>query len=405
MKSEIRNSKSERNPSAEIRKRSLARSALRVSDLILALALLAAGTVYGDDMQPATLKDTFSKAFLIGVAVNRDQFTEKDSRGAAIAKAQFNAISPENVLKWESVHPKPDKYDFEGPDRYVEFGEKNHMVIIGHTLCWHNQTPDWVFHDEKGNLVDRDTLLQRLRDHIHTVVGRYKGRIKAWDVVNEAVDEDGSLRATNRWHQIIGDDYIAKAFEFAHEADPAAGLNYNDFDLEKPAKRAGVIALIRKLQAQHVPITGLGSQMHVRIDSPTVAETEAAFDDFEKLGLKIMVTELDVDVLPEARSDRGADLTKDAALRAKLDIYPNGVPDSVQQAFAKRYADLFHVFLKHRDKIDRVTFWCVTDGDSWLNYWPVHPRTDYPLLFDRDGKPKPAFYAVLQTARDAKLAR
>jgi endo-1,4-beta-xylanase len=267
-------------------------------------------------------------------------------------------------------------------------------------LVWHNQTPDWVFQDAQGKPVDRDTLLQRMRDHIHTVVGRYKGRIHEWDVVNEAIYDDGALRVTNKWHQIIGDDFIAKAFQFAHEADPAAKLNYNEFALEdKPAKRAGVIALVKNLKAQGVPITGVGLQTHVKLDSPTIAEVDAELRDFEKLGLHIAITELDVDVLPSAVKYRGADLTTNAMMRAELDIYTNGLPSSVQKALAKRYADLFALFLAHADSINRVTFWDVTDGDSWLNYWPVKPRTNYPLLFDREGQPKPAYDAVMKTAR------
>jgi endo-1,4-beta-xylanase len=218
--------------------------------------------------------------------------------------------------------------------------------------------------------------------------------------VNEAIYDDGRLRTTNQWHEIIGEEFIAKAFEYAHEADPGAKLNYNDFALEdKPDKRNGVIALVKKLKAQGVPITGIGSQMHVKLDSPTVAQTEAALQEYEKLGVNIAITELDVDVLPSAAKYRGADLTTNAVLRTELDVYPNGLPRSVQQALAKRYADLFGVFLRHSERIDRVTFWCVTDGDSWLNYWPVKPRTNYPLLFDRDGKPKPAFDAVIRTAK------
>ncbi len=349
-----------------------------------------------------TLKDAFKNDFLIGVAVNQDQFSDKDPRGDPIIKAQFNSISPENVLKWESVHPQPDRYDFEAADRYVAFGETNHMFIIGHTLVWHNQTPAWVFQAAGGtNAVDRDTLLARMRDHIHRVVGRYKGRIKGWDVVNEAINEDGTWRQTP-WYQIIGEEFVAKAFQFAHEADPEAELYYNEFALEIAPKRNGVIALIRKLQAQGVPITGIGSQMHVWMDWPTAAATDDSLTELAKLGLKINVTELDVSLLPDARRYRGADLTTNAAMRAELDLYPNGLPGSLQEAFTKRYADLFGVFLKHRGLIDRVTFWGVTDADTWLNYWPVHPRTDYPSLFDRQGRTKPAFDAVIQTSRAGK---
>jgi endo-1,4-beta-xylanase len=354
----------------------------------------------GTYSQP-TLKEAFKGDFLIGVAVNQAQFTGKDARGAALVEAQFNSITPENVLKWESVHPRPDKYEFTAPDRYVEFGEKNGMFIIGHTLVWHKQTPQWVFEDDKGNPVDRETLLQRMREHIHTVVGRYKGRIKAWDVVNEAINEDGSWRET-QWYKIIGEDFVAKAFQYAHEADPNADLNYNEFALETEPKRNGVIALIKKLKAQGVPITGIGSQMHARMDWPTVAETDAAFDALAKLGLKVMVTELDMDVLPSAGQYKNTDTAigrLSPVLQARLNPYTNGLPDSVQQQLAKRYADLFGAFLKHRREISRVTFWCVTDADSWLNYWPVKGRTAYPLLFDGNGQPKPAFDAVIRTVR------
>jgi endo-1,4-beta-xylanase len=354
----------------------------------------------GTYAQP-TLKEAFKGDFLIGVAVNQAQFTGEDARGAALVKAQFNSITPENILKWESVHPQPDKYDFTAPDRYVEFGERNGMFIIGHTLVWYKQTPPWVFEDDKGKPVDRETLLKRMREHIHTVVGRYKGRIKAWDVVNEAINEDGSWRET-QWYKIIGEDFVSKAFEYAHEADPQADLTYNEFALETESKRNGVIALIKKLKAQGIPITGIGSQLHVRMDWPTVAETDAAFDALAKLGLKVMVTELDLDVLPSAVQYKNTDTTitmLSPELQARLNPYTNGLPDSVQQQLAKRYADLFGVFLKHRREISRVTFWCVTDADSWLNYWPVKGRTAYPLLFDRNGQPKPALDAVIKTAR------
>ena len=198
-----------------------------------------------------TLKSAFAGSFLVGAALNQAQFTEQDQRGASIVKAQFNTITSENVLKWLLVHPQPGQYDFAAPDKYVDFGERNGMFIVGHTLVWHQQTPRWVFEDAAGARASRDTLLARLHDHIRTVVGRYRGRVKGWDVVNEAVDEDGTLRKTP-WLAIIGDDYLVKAFEFAHEADPDAELYYNDYSVENAPKRNGVIALIRKLQAAGV---------------------------------------------------------------------------------------------------------------------------------------------------------
>ena len=361
------------------------------------LAFLAAGVAaHFRSAAPANqpvLKDVFKKDFMIGAALNQNQFTGRDQRGLPIITSQFNSITPENVLKWESVHPAAGRYSFDAPDRFVAFGEKHQMFMVGHTLVWHSQTPRWVFEDGKGGPVDRETLLERMRDHIQTVVGRYKGRIKGWDVVNEAIDEDGSLRQTP-WLKIIGEDYLVKAFEFAHEADPSAQLYYNDYSLENEAKRKGAIDLIKKLKARGVSIYAVGLQGHDKMDWPTAQQQSETIVAFASLGVKVNITELDVDVLPRASQHRGADISLNVELRAQLNPYTDGLPDSVQQALAKRYAELFEVFRKHGDVIDRVTFWGVTDGDSWLNNWPVRGRTSYPLLFDRAGQPKPAYYAV-----------
>ena len=364
-----------------------------VSIVVFGAAALAAPP------QPS-LKDAFRDAFRIGAALNAAQFTGQDARDAALVKAQFNTITPENVLKWESVHPNPDQYAFDLPDRYVDFGETNHMKIIGHTLVWHSQTPRWVFQDAEGKPADRETLLARMRQHIQTVVGRYKGRIAGWDVVNEALNDDGTLRQSP-WLRIIGDDYIAKAFQFAHEADPDAELYYNDYSLENDAKRMGAIDLIRKLQAQGMPITAVGMQDHHKLDRPPIERTDAAITDFAKLGIKVNITELDIDVLPAATQQGGADVSLNVAAHPKLNPYPDGLPEAMQEALAKRYAGLFGVYLKHRDVITRVTFWGVSDGASWLNNWPVRGRTNYPLLFDRQDRPKPAFNAVIATVSGA----
>ncbi len=372
--------------------RTMSIAAIALNLLLLALSFWAA------EQPPSTLKDAFKGSFLIGAALNPAEFTERNVRDAALVKAQFDSISPENVLKWEMVHPQPDRYNFDLPDKYVAFGEKNHMFIVGHTLVWHQQTPRWVFEDAKGKPVDRETLLKRMREHIQTVVGRYKGRVNGWDVVNEALNEDGTLRQTP-WLKIIGEDYIAKAFEFAHEADPTAELQYNDYSLENEAKRQGAIELIKKLRAQGVPITGVGLQGHYRIDWPSIDQVDATIAAFAQLGVKVMITELDVDVLPPALQHHGADISANVELQSQLNPYTNGLPDSVQQTLAKRYADLFGVVLKHRAVLTRVTFWGVTDASSWLNNWPVRGRTNYPLLFDREGRPKPAFDAVIRAAR------
>lgn len=373
---------------------------LRKVALSAAAAALLAACVMAADHVPAapSLKDAFKGDFVVGAAINARQFTGRDQRGQAIVEDQFNSISPENVLKWESVHPLPGKYDFTLADQYVEFGRKHHMFIVGHNLVWHQQVPAWVFRDDKGNLLSRDALLARLRDHIFTVVGRYKGKIQSWDVVNEALNEDGTMRQS-LWEKFIGDDYIARAFEYAHEADPQAQLTYNDYNLENEAKRNGAIALIRKLQAEGVPITSVGLQNHDNLTWPTVEQEDATISAFAELGLKVAISELDINVLPTTGQPT-ADVNLNIKENPRLNPYVKGLPDSVQKELDQRYANLFRVFLKHRGVITRVTFWGVTNGDSWLNNWPVRGRTNYPLLFGRNGETTPAFDAVVGVASE-----
>jgi endo-1,4-beta-xylanase len=346
-------------------------------------ALLAAAA-----HQEAALKDLMPKGMVIGVALNQRQFEGVDAAAVDLITKQFNQISPENVLKFQPIHPAADRYAFDAADRYVQFGVDRRMQVIGHTLVWHSQTGTWVFQGTDGKPADRETLLARMRDHIRTVVGRYKGKIHGWDVVNEAIDEDGSLRKSP-WQVGIGDDYIAKAFEFAREADPDAELYYNDFNLEKPAKRAGVIKLVKDLQARKVRIDGIGNQAHWRLETPAIEEIDMALVELHATGLKVMYTELDVNLLPN--TPRGAD-------PAIANPYANGLPDDVQRQLARRYADVFRVFLKHRDAVTRVTFWGLSDADSWLN----RGRMNYPLLWDRQRQPKPAFAAVVEALRNSR---
>ncbi|MEO8371400.1 MAG: endo-1,4-beta-xylanase [Candidatus Solibacter sp.] len=348
--------------------------------------------------QTPALKDVFKGYFHVGAALNPAQFEERDARGAAIVSTHFNTISPENVLKWQLVHPRVDAYDFAPADKYVAFGEKHHMFIVGHTLVWHSQVPQWVFQNEKGEPLDREGLLKRMREHIQTVVGRYKGRIGGWDVVNEALNEDGTLRQSP-WLKIIGEDFIAKAFEYAREADPKAELYYNDYSVENPAKRDGAVRLIKKLQDSGIKVTAMGLQGHDKMEWPTLEQQTATIEAFKALGIKVNITELDVDVLPAASQQRTADVALNVEAQAKLNPYKDGLPDAQQQALAKRYADLFTVFCKYPGTISRITFWGVADSDSWLNNWPVRGRTSYPLLFDRQGQPKPAFQAVVEVAK------
>ena len=370
---------------------------------ILAVSQVAAAQ---NAATPATatrgLKDAFEGAFMVGTALAPQQFTERDTASVALIVREFNAITPENVLKWERVHPEPDRYDFTPVDQYVAFGEKYGMFVVGHTLVWHSQTPRWVFQNAEGQPLTREDLLGRMKEHITTVVGRYKGRVKGWDVVNEALNEDGTLRQSP-WFRIIGPDFIEKAFQFAHEADPAAQLYYNDYNLDYPAKRDGAVRLIRSLQEKGVRIDGVGSQAHHKLTTPTVAQIDSSLRLLGATGVKVHITELDVDMLPPATRNTTADVSVRAGPAPDLDPYKTGLPDSVQQAHAKRYEDVFRVYLQHRGVIDRITFWGVADHDSWLNGWPVRGRTNYPLLFDRQNKPKPAYDRVMALSRGTTL--
>ncbi len=345
--------------------------------------------------QQPSLKDAYLGLFRVGAALNQHQFEEKDPRAAGIIAAQFNTVSPENVMKWEVIHPRVDSYNFGPADEYVAFGQKYKMFIVGHNLVWHSQVPRWVFQDENGTPLTRDALLTRMKEHITTVVTRYKGKIGGWDVVNEALNEDGTLRKS-QWLNIIGEDYLVKAFQYAHEADPDCELYYNDYSIENEAKRKGAVDLIKRLQTAGVKVAAMGLQGHDSLDWPTLQQQEDTIAAFAALGVKISISEFDVDVLPRAAGGNSADVS--ATSTGGANPYVNGLPDDIQQALAKRYADLFAIFVKHAGVMSRVTFWGVTDGDSWKNNFPVRGRTNYPLLFDREGKPKPAFDRVIRTA-------
>jgi endo-1,4-beta-xylanase len=352
---------------------------------------------YSQHDQPA-LHEVFKSAFHIGTALNHAQIIGTDTNSLRLVKKHFNSVTAENVLKWEHVHPEPARYHFAPVDSFVALGEKNKMFIVGHTLIWHNQTPAWVFTDAAGKPADREGLLRQMRDHIFAVAGRYKGRIHGWDVINEAVEDDGQLRQS-KWLQIIGEDYVHKAFEWAHEADPKAELYYNDYNMWKPGKRQGVLRLVRALQAKGVRIDGIGMQGHWGMDYPPLDELEDSIVAYAGLGVNVVITELDLDMLPMPGPDVGADITLNYELRKELDPYTQGLPDAMQAKVAHRYAEFFRILYKHRDKITRVTLWGVHDGQSWRNYWPVRGRTAYPLLFDRNFRPNPAFEAVVKVAR------
>ncbi len=344
-----------------------------------------------------SLKAYFSTQFLVGSAINAQQAKRTEQDTDALIIAQFKTITPENELKWERIHPKPDTYDFSLSDEYVDYGLANNMFTVGHTLVWHSQTPEWVFEDAQGKPLTRAALLARMEEHIQTVVSRYKGKIKGWDVVNEALNEDGSLR-DSKWRQIIGDDFIEKAFTYAHAADPDAELYYNDYNLYKPEKSAGAARLIKSLQNKGVPVHGVGLQGHYSLTHPALNELDDALTLFASLGIESMITELDVSVLPfPSEAEQGADISQDLALQKALNPYPNGLPKAQHDALSVRYKEIFSVFSKHQASISRVTFWGVNDANSWRNDWPMRGRTDYPLLFDRKNQPKPAYHTLMTT--------
>lgn len=367
---------------------------MRRTLIVLPVVLSCAAASLAAEAPP--LKSLAPPGLRIGAAISRTQGRGGDPTAVAIVTRHFDTVTAENDLKWERVHPEPGRFDFEPADRYVDFGTRHGMFVVGHVLLWHQQTPAWVFAGEGGKTLDRDTLLARLRNHIATVVGRYKGRIGGWDVVNEALDEDGTLRKTP-WLEAIGEDYVEKAFAFAREADPAAELYYNDYNLWKPAKRDAAIRLVRGLKAKGLRVDALGEQAHWGIDDPPLEAIDEMLAAMRKAGLAVHVTELDMDVLPRDPDQWGADLAKKAKIRAASNIYPDGLPPAMQEKLARRYADCFALFLKHG--VGRVTFWGVTDASSWLHDFPIPGRVNYPLLWDRDGREKPSFDAVADVLR------
>ncbi|WP_340105931.1 endo-1,4-beta-xylanase [Rhodohalobacter sp. 8-1] len=354
----------------------------------------------GVQEEPASLSGAYEGTFKIGVALNSSQVYGNQPEAIPLINKHFNSATPENLLKWTSIHPQPNQYTFDGPDTFVEFAEQRDMFIVGHTLVWHSQIPDWTFVDENGDELGREALLQRMKDHIDTVVGRYKGRVDAWDVVNEAATWSDGLRQS-KWLEIIGEDYLDKAFQYAHEADPGAELYYNDYNLWASGKRQTVVDMVKRLQENNIPIHGIGMQAHYGINGPSIEEIEASILAFSELGVKVMITELDVNVLPsENEVDVDYDPDSGEPVPSELNPFTNGLPDYMQQILKDRYVELFELFKKQQDKIDRVTLWGLDDGNTWLNGFPIPNRTNHPLLFDRNYEPKPALFGILEVAED-----
>lgn len=365
---------------------------IKIAVVSLMVVLYGCETKTATTMQP--FHEAFAGKFYIGTALNTAQIAGGDTASMAVVKHHFNAIVAENCMKSENIQPHEGLFDFELPDKFVAFGEANNMHINGHTLIWHSQTPRWFFVDSLKNEVTREQMIQRMRDHIFTVVGRYKGRVHTWDVVNEAVMDDGTLRPS-KFLEIIGEDYLKLAFQFAHEADPAAELYYNDYSMAIPEKRDGVVAMVKKLQEAGVKIDGIGMQGHIGLNSPTIEEFEKSLEAFAALGVKVLITEWDMTVLPSPWENTGADIANRFVYRPEMDPYRSGMPADVTKAFNERTLAFFNLFIKHKDKIGRVTFWGVNDAQSWKNDWPIKGRMDYPLLFDRNNQPKEVVHEIM----------
>ena len=361
---------------------------------VLLLTLLLMGCSAPQQEQAPSLKDAYKDMFLIGTALNANHNFGHDTLGIKLIQDHFNSIVAENCMKSMHLQPTEGVFFFDEADKFIAFGEANNMHIVGHTLIWHSQAPDWLFTDENGEDVSREVMIERMRSHIHTVVGRYKGRVDGWDVVNEAVLDDGSWRNT-KFYEIIGEEYIKLAFQFAHEADPDAELYYNDYAMSQEGKRNSVVEMVKKLQEEGIKIDGIGMQGHMGMDYPDISEFEKSIEAFAALGVKVMITEMDITLLPFPAGET-AEVSLTAEYQEKMNPYAEGLPEEVEAAFNKRYSDFFGLFLKHQDKISRVTLWGLTDNDTWRNDWPIPGRTDYPLLFDRNYVPK----AVVQQLID-----
>lgn len=342
-----------------------------------------------------TLKDALGRYFLIGAAVNIDQIWERNPDEADIVKKNFNSIVAENCMKGEEIHPEENRFFWDDADRLMKFAEDNGLAVTGHCLIWHSQPPVWMFTDERGDTVSRDVLIDRMHRHISEVVGRYKGRILGWDVVNEIFNDNGTFRETP-YYRIIGPEYVELAFKFAHEADPDAELYINDYSLAKPAKREAVCRIVKKLKSEGYRVDGIGMQSHNGLDYPDLEEYEKSIDAFAACGVKVMITELDLNVLPNPESFGGAEISQNFKYAEALNPYKDGLPEKVEKEFEQRYLDIFKIYYRHRGQISRVTLWGVTDTSSWLNDFPVPGRVNYPLLFGRDNKAKPVVGKIIE---------
>lgn len=355
--------------------------------------LTAMPTIAGDKLG---LKETVGKYFLFGAAIDTTVSRGHNTVVADIVKNNFNSVVAENCMKGEELRPSEDEFFWDDADRFMDFAEQNNLTVIGHCLVWHSQPPKWMFTDKEGRQVSRYVLIDRMYHHITTVMQRYKGRIKGWDVVNEAVNDDGTMRES-LYYKIIGPDYIKLAFQFAHAADPDAELYINDYSMAKPAKRATYMRIVKEIQnTPGTRIDAIGMQSHNGMDYPDLDEYEKTIDAYASLGVKVMMTEFEVNALPNPDQFGGAEISQDFKYQEALNPYKNGMTKKAEKEWSNRMLSFFKIFWKHRDQISRVNLWGVTDSNTWLNDFPVKGRTNYPLLFGRDNKAKPVVKDIIK---------
>ncbi len=333
-----------------------------------------------------TIKDAYKGIFLIGAAGDLPGGYSADELD--LVRQNFNIVTPENCMKPGPVHPSENTWRFERPDALVKWCAENHIAVHGHTLVWHAQTNNWFFRDG-----DKAVATRRLKDHISTLVGRYKGKIRGWDVVNEAIKDGGNSETAKTenlrnspWMKALGPDYIPLAFKFAHEADPDAKLYYNDYNIEAGPKHESSMVLLRRLVKDGVPIYGVGIQGHWNTARVPYEAIDRAIADYASLGLKVSITELDVTI-------RGASGGQLGRGRPRGEVSPPSAEDLKAQANA--YAKLFTIFLKHKSQIERVTFWGLSDRRSWR-------RGQHPLIFDAANHRKPAYAAIVDALQHPK---
>jgi endo-1,4-beta-xylanase len=364
---------------------------------LVSLAGLVAGPVCASDdvrTPPGSLKAKFGRSFVVGVALGGrvpDDYTTVETE---LILKQFASVTPENCMKMSAIQPREGEFHFEQADALACFAERHGLQLVGHTLIWakEERTPAWVFRDG-DKPASRELILRRMRAHIQAVVSRYRGKIASWDVVNEVLDDGEPYLRPSSWLQIVGPEFIVKAFEWAREADPNALLVYNDYNVEQPAKRKKLMRLIHELQEKGAPLGAIGIQGHWEVDRVPFGDIEALLGSVKEQKLKVMVSELDLGVVP--RGGWWADQGKNREAIAKTNPLASGCPRDLLDRQASQYAELFQLFLDHSQSIARVTFWDLHDGRSWLNSFPWK-HAEYPLLFDRDARPKPAFEAVLK---------